>query len=205
MAIKTKINKRPFKNCKRLVMWKMTDEENETYSTDVLDFTNRLTTYTDSVATNTTPLYGDGEDIEDAVSEGTGTLQLGIHHLADEERVELYGETANSSGAIISTGDEIPPFFCVALAAEKRDGTLNLRKYFKTIFQKHEESVNQQESNGTSYSMPTLNGSYSKNKALGMKSVRVEVDPNTEEGAAFITKWYASATFIGEEENEGGE
>ena len=45
MAIKATVNKRPFKNCKWLKMWKMTDEENETYDENItLDFTGRLTT-----------------------------------------------------------------------------------------------------------------------------------------------------------------
>ena len=197
MAIKAKVNKRPFKNCKKLMMWKMNDEANEAYSSAALSFENRLTTYTDSVETNSTPLYGDGVQVETAVSEGSGSLRIGIHHVADEERVELYNETANSSGAVISTGEETPPYFCVSLAAEKRDGMLNLRKNFKVAFQKHEESVQQQENGGINYSMTTLNGTYSQNTRLKIKSVRVEVDPNTTEGQEFITNWYSNPEFIG--------
>lgn len=198
MALKLKANKRPFKNCKMLKMWKMTDEEEETYSETAIDFTKRLTTYTDDTTSNTTPLYGDGEDVEDAVSIGNGALQLGIHHLLDDERAEIYGEELNESGVVISTGKEIPPFFCVALAAEKRNGMLNLRKWFKTVFTPHSETVTQQENNGVTYSMPTLNGSYSVNTHLGMRVARVEVDPTTTEGQAFIDNWYRSAAFVGE-------
>lgn len=190
-------NKRPFKNCKWLKMWKMTNEEEETYSPIPLDFTKRLTTYSDNVTTNSTPLYGDGEDIEDAISEGPGSLQVGIHHLEDLERVDVYNETANTDNAVISTGEEIPPYFCVALAAEKRNGMLNLRKFFKVTFAKHEESVNQQESGGISYSMTTLNGTYSKNTRLGIKSVRVEVDPSSPSGQSFIRNWYNNPEFVG--------
>ena len=198
MAIKATVNKRPFKNCKWLKMWKMTDEENETYDENItLNFTGRLTTYTDSTATNSTPLYGDGEHLEDAVAIGEGSLSIGVHHVADEERVVMYGEETNEFGAAISTGEEVPPFFCVALAAEKRNGMLNLRKYFKTAFRPHEENITQQESGGISYSMPTLSGTYSKNRHLGMRAVRVEVDPSTVEGQAFIQNWYGSATFVG--------
>lgn len=197
MAIAAVANKRPFKNCKKMVMWKMTDEENETYSASKISFEKRLTTYTDSVETNSTPLYGDGESLEDAVSEGSGSLALGIHHLTDDERVTIYNETAVSSGAVVSTGDEVPPYMCVALEAEKRSGRLNLRKWFKVCFKKHEEQVTQQQSGGITYSMPTLNGTYSKNNRLGYKVVRVEVDPTTEAGQEFITNWYANAEFIG--------
>lgn len=197
MAVKTTVNKRPFVNCKRTVMWKMTDEVNETYSSTPISFADRLTTYTDSVESNTTPLYGDGRHLEDDYSEGNGSLSLGLHHIADDERVEIYGEEANSDGAVISTGEEIPPYFCVALMAVKRNGMVNLRKFFKTKFSKHEESVTQQESGGVNYSMPTLSGSYCQNTRLGYKVVRIEVDPRTVEGAAFIENWYASPEFIG--------
>ena len=198
MAVKATVNKRPFKNCKWLKMWKMTDEENETYDTDVtLDFTGRLTSFKNSVDSNSTPLYGDGKSVETAISEGDETVEFGIHHLVDDERAPLYGETRNSTGAVISSGEEVPPYFCVAAAAEKRNGMLNLRKWFKTTFRKHEESVNQQESGGINYSMATLSGTCSQNTRLGIKSVRIEVDPNTQDGADFITNWYANAEYIG--------
>lgn len=189
---------RPYINCKRPTMWKMTDEKAGTYaSSKTLDFTQRLTTYGDSVATNSTPLYGDGELVEVATSEGMGTLTLGLHHITDDERVPLYGEK-NVGGTIVNTGDEIAPYFCVALMAVKRSGMVNLRKYFKVIFQKHEENVTQIENNGVQYSMVTLTGSYSKNTAIGMKSARREVNPTTPEGAAFIERWFTEADFIGD-------
>lgn len=197
MAVKTTVNKRPFVSCKRTVMWKMISEEYEAYSPTPVSFADRLTTYTDGVENNITPLYGDGKHIEDAYSEGNGTLSLGLHHIADDERAQLYGERATSYGAVISTGEETPPYFCVALMAVKQNGMVNLRKYFKVLFSKHEESVSQQESGGVSYSMPTLNGKYSQNTRLGIKSVRIEVDPRTQEGQEFIENWYASAEFIG--------
>lgn len=198
MAVKATVNKRPFVNCKRTVMWKMISEEYEAYSPTPVSFADRLTTYTDGVENNITPLYGDGKHIEDAYSEGNGTLSLGLHHIADDERAQLYGERVTSDGAVISTGEETPPYFCVALMAVKQNGRVNLRKYFKVMFSKHEESVSQQESGGVNYSMPTLSGTYSQNVRLGMKSVRIEVDPNTADGAAFIENWYSNPNFIGD-------
>lgn len=189
-------NKRPFCNCKRLTMWKMTDEEAETYSSTAISFEKRLTTYSDSVGSNSTLLYGDGELLETVVTEGEGTLRLGIHHITDEERKDIYNEV-DENGAVISTGDEYAPFMCVALMAVKRSGKVNLRKYFKVAFSKHEESVNQQENSGVSYSMPTLQGTYSKNTALGWKSARREVDPSTAEGKTIIENWFSQADYIG--------
>lgn len=177
-------------------MWKMTDEENETYSETPLSFEKRLTTYTDDVASNSTTLRGDGEEVETVITEGEGTLRLGIHHLTDEERVPLYNET-DSNGTIISTGDEYAPFQCVAFLAAKRSGKVNLRKFFKVAFKKHSETVNQQESNGVTYSMPTLEGTYSKNMTLGVKVARREVDPSTAEGKTIIENWFSQADYIG--------
>lgn len=190
-------NKRPFVNCAKVKMWKMTNEDAGTYAGSVtLDFEKRMTTYTDSIQTNSTPLYGDGELVEVAVSEGLGTLSIGVHHVTDGERVDLYGEN-NVDGVTVNTGDSVPPYFCVALMNKKRNGMVNLRKWFKVSFAPHEETVNQMEDNGIQYSMPTLKGTYSKNIPLGMKSARVEVDPSTTEGASIIASWFSIADYIG--------
>lgn len=192
-------NKRPFYNCRRLTMWKMTDEEAETYSETAHSFEKRLTTYSDSTATNSTDLYGDGELVETAVAEGAGTLSVGIHHLTLDERVQLYNET-DKNGAVISSGREVPSYMCVALIAAKRGTVVELRKWMKVVFSKHEESVTQQESSGVNYSMPTLNGTYSENTTLGIKAARAEVDSGTAEGKAFIENWFNTASFVGQEQ-----
>lgn len=191
-------NTRPFVNCEGLRMWKMIDEKTGTYAaTPTLDFSDRLTTYGDSVQTNSTPLYGDGKLIETAVSEGPGTLTHGVHHVTDSERQIIYGEK-NVGGTSVSTGHEIAPYFCTALKAVKRDGRVNLRKWFKVAYQKHDENVTQLENNGIQYSLVTLTGTYSENTAIGMKVARREVDPNTTAGAAFIERWFSEADFIGD-------
>lgn len=198
-------NTRPFVNCKNLKMWKYNEKTGEYSNTPTLDFSDRMTTYTDSVTTNSTPLYGDGKHIEDATSEGPGSLSYGLHHITDAERIDLYGETKEGNTAV-STGSDIAPYFCVAHAAEKRNGMVNLRKYFKTIFQKHEESVTQQSDSGVTYSMPTLQGTYSTNTQLGakgMKAARLEVDPSTPEGAVIYNKWFTDATYIGVDQGSG--
>lgn len=200
---KTARDTRPFSNCKRLTMWKMTDEENETYEETPRTFGKRLTTFSDSVATNSTELYGDGELVETVTTEGVGTLGIGIHYLTIDERVDLYGEELKYEDTVVSTGDEIAPYQCVACIKSKHSGMVELVKYFKAIFTKHEENVTQQESGGINYSMITLNGTYSKNMALNMKSARAVVDSRTAEGKAFIEKWFATAAFIGEEPDSG--
>ena len=68
---------RPVYNCERLYIYPMIDEENEVYSDTPLTFVKRLTSYNDSVASNNTELYGDGELVESEVEEGAGTIALG--------------------------------------------------------------------------------------------------------------------------------
>lgn len=193
-------DKRPLVNCKWLHMWKYDEKTGEYSNTPTLDFSDRLTTYTDNVTTNSTPLYGDGKHIEDATSEGPGSLSFGLHHITDAERIDLYGEEKVGKAAV-SSGKDIAPYFCTAFAAEKRNGMMNLRKYFKTIYQKHEETVTQLSDSGVTYSMPTLQGTYSANTKLGTngrKVARLEVDPSTEEGQAIIAAWFTDPTYIGE-------
>ena len=193
-------NTRPFVNCKNLKMWKYNEKTGEYSDEPTLDFSDRMTTYTDDVTTNITPLYGDGKHIEDAASEGPGSLSFGLHHITDAERIDLYGEEKVGKAAV-SSGKDIAPYFCTAFAAEKRNGMMNLRKYFKTIYQKHEETVTQLSDSGVSYSMPTLKGTYSTNTKLGAKGrkvARLEVDPSTEEGQAIIAAWFTDPTYIGE-------
>lgn len=191
-------DKKPFVNCKKTKLWKMTNEQTGTYSSTVtIDLEDRLTTYTDNVSVNSTPLYGDGKMQDNAVAEGAGTLQLGVHHIADSERIDLYGEE-NVNGTSVSTGHNVAPYFCVALMAEKRNGNVNLRKFFKTQFAPHEETVTQQQDNGITYSMPTLQGTYFENTVTGRKAARVEADPKTAQGQALIANWFSIPEYIGE-------
>lgn len=200
---------RPVCNCENLTMFKMTDDTAQTYSTTPLSFADRLTTYGSSVTTNSENLRGDGKVVDIDVTEGDGTFTAGLHHVTNAERAQLYNEKTNSAGAVISAGDEDPPFFCVALATnkKKKDGKIIkiLHKWFKVKFSKHDENVDQLGDGNTNYSFVTLSGTFTANTALadstlgtsGAKEARLEVDTSTTEGLALYNSWFTSATFVG--------
>ena len=60
---KIKVKAKPPINVEKLVIWSMTDEDNETYG-EALDFDKRFMTYTDSIATNSVSLYGCGVAVD---------------------------------------------------------------------------------------------------------------------------------------------
>lgn len=186
---------KPIYNCEELRIWPMTDEETETYAEDPLVFTKRLMSYDDSVSVNTTELYGDGVIVDMAIDEGAGTLALGIHGLDDDEFSKIYG-AENVDGTIIETGEEVPPYCCVALIARTGKNKVNARKWPKVRLSKHTESVQQKQGN-TTYSTPTLNGTFVANEKLGIKRARkTGIDTSTAEGKAFIQNWLSQAEFF---------
>ena len=185
---------RPVYNCERLYIYPMIDEENEVYSDTPLTFVKRLTSYNDSVASNNSELYGDGELVESEVEEGAGTIALGIHGMTDEEYAAIFGcELRN--GTVIESDDDEPVYCCVILMARSGKHKVNVRKWPKVRFQKPEESVSQKESNKT-YSFLTLNGSFIECDRLGVKRAKKTVTENTAEGRAFIEGWFGSPEFF---------
>lgn len=195
-------NLKPIYNCERLQITPMIDEESETYGEDI-EFTKRLMTYDDSTATNNTPLYGDGEMTDNAVDEGEGTLALGIHGLTDEEFSKIYG-TEVRNGSVVETGNEVPPYCCVALMARKGKNTVVLRKWPKVRFAKHTESVQQKQGN-TTYSTPTITGTFVKCERLDAKRVRRTVEDTTSAASqTLIQQWFSETDFIGSESQSQG-
>ena len=186
---------KPIYNCKELYIWPMTDEDTETYGDPVI-LKTRLMTYDDSVSPTSTDFYGDGEVVLVDVDEGKGTLAIGLHGLKNEEMKKIFSmiESGTTIKTYSETGEEVPPYCCVALMAQRGKTVVNLRKWPKVRFQKMQESV-QQKTQQRTYSTPTLTGEFIKCERLGYKRARAEVDLSTEGGAAFKTAWYANADY----------
>ncbi len=139
---KVTVKARPPINVERLAMWPMTDEENETYGS-VFDFDKRFMNFTDNITNSSTPLYGCGVVVDRATSIGEGSLSYGIHAFTPDERVAIFGETKKSGGAVVTTGNEIIPYVAAAHMTKKRNGKVNLYKYFKVQFPPNEDSTQQ--------------------------------------------------------------
>lgn len=189
-------NIRPIYNCERLVITPMTDSEKETYGTPY-EFTKRLMSYDDSVQTNTTDLYGDGVIVESSVEEGPGTLVLGIHGLTDDEYAAISGAEVDSNGVVIETGEEEPPYCCVALIARIGKDKVNLRKWPKVRFQKMPENVQQKQGNKT-YSTPTLTGSFVRCERLNCKRARMSQIAESTTNKDKIEAWLTNPDYLGD-------
>ena len=197
MAQKVTVKAKPPINIERLAMWKMIDEDNETYGA-VMDFDRRVMSFRDTLSFNTAALYGTGVVVDKATTINEGTLSYNVHALTADERVALYNETKNSVGTVITTGDEIMPYVAVAHATRKRDGKWNLYKYFKVQFQPNEENTEQITQGNTTYSTIVLNGTYMTSEVHEMMRVMLpNVDPKTETGAAIIENWFNDPLYIG--------
>lgn len=194
---------KPIYNAERLVLWPMINEAAETYGNPI-DFTDRLMTYDDNVAVSTSKFYGDGKPIIVDVDEDSGTLVLGIAGLHGDEFANLFDVSQTSvtiNGQTFSiineNGEEVPPYFCVALMAQTDKNVFNLRKWPKVRFQKIGESV-QQKTNTRTYSTPTLNGEFIKCNRLGIKRSRcTDVNITTTAGIALVNNWFGAADWFG--------
>ena len=197
MAQKVTVKAKPPINIERLAMWKMTDEDNETYGS-VMDFDKRIMSFRDTLSTNSTALYGAGIVVDRATTINEGTLTYNVHALTADERNNVYGETKNSANAVITASDDIIPYVATAHATKKRDGKWNLYKYFKVQFQPNEESTEQITQGNMTYSTIVLNGTYMQSEVHeAMRAILFDVDPKTTAGAATIANWFANPLYVG--------
>lgn len=187
-------NIKPIYSCERLVITPMTDEENETYGTP-FEIVKRLMSYDDSVDSNVTDLYGDGVIVESTVEENPGNLVLGIHGLTDEEYAEIFGIDDYNGTAVVESGEEEPPYCCVALMTRIGKDTVNLRKWPKVKFKKMTESVQQKQGN-KNYSTPTLNGTFVQCSRLSCKRAR-KTEVNEIVDTATINAWLTIPDYLG--------
>ena len=194
---------RPIYNIAKLIVWPMINEDNETYG-DPMDLTDRLMTYDDSVGTSTQKFYGDGKVVQIDVDEDSGTLVLGIGGLHGEEFAKFFDAQVNSISTcgstfkvVNETGEEYPPYFCVALMAQKGKNLFNLRKWPKVRFQKMAESA-QQKTGTRTYSTPTMTGEFIRCERLGIKRSRLtDVDTSTLAGQTILSNWFGSPDWFG--------
>lgn len=183
-------------NVTRLAMWPYY-ESTDTYGA-AFDFDKRFMTYTDSLASNSTPLFGCGVQVDQVTKIGSGALTYGIHAFTKTERNKMFGETLDAGGAVVTTGEEVIPYVACAHSEELSNGHLNLYKYFKVKFAPNEMSAQQVSDGSVTFSTTQVQGAYIRNETLDMmRAIYYDVDPTTETGAAIIENWFSAATYIG--------
>ena len=179
-------------NVKRMVIFYNDGETEKTF-----DFSERIMTYKDTISSNSEPLCGGGEVRDIAYGMSSGSLELGIFELTNEERAVLYGEKV-VKGANVTTGAISPDYVGVAVLVERNDGTVNLHKWFKVKFTPNDENVVQISDGKKTYSTISLKGTYIDNGTVGYRASRRRLSPVTD--ANIITQWTTKADYIGEDE-----
>lgn len=179
-------------NVQKLVMWKY-DEEKSTYDAPI-SFEGTTMSYKDSISSNSTELYGDGNLIDIAAVKNKGTLEIGVSvDFRGENRKKIFGELFENS-ANITTSNDVIPIVAVALMTTTSTGKINLRKWFKTIFNPNDDEVKQIESSAT-FSTATITGTYFPDSDGKMRARIDHLDPVKDKDT--ISKWFTDATYIG--------
>lgn len=192
-------------NVKRLVMW-VYDEDKDTYSTTPISLEGTAMSYKDDLSSSSTELYGDGALIDIAIVKNKGTLELGVSlDLRGEKRESVFGEVFKNN-VNITTSNDVIPVVAVALMTTTSTGKVNLRKWFRAIFNPNNEEVKQIESSGT-FSTATITGTYFPDDKGRMRARIDHLDAVTDK--EIIEKWFTEAEYLSDttaqEENSGTE
>lgn len=189
--------RKPPVNVVKFCYWPMTDEDNNTFG-EVRDFGDTLMNYRDTPETASAKLNGCGKVVDSVKRVKGGALTYGVHALDSTDRKNFFGETVDVNGANTTTGKENIPYVACAHAEEKRNGHWNLYKYFKAQFDPNEIGTEQVSDGNMTFSTVTLNGTYMYNNAFDrMRTILLDVDPSTTEGAALIENWFTTVDYIG--------
>lgn len=182
-------------NIIKLRIFPMKSEETSTTPAvyDVpIDFNERFMSFTDTPKQIPASIYGDGVKTNEYNAKDGGELTLNIQRVSGEERVKLYGETAEEDGSVSMGSDDLIPYAAVIFTVENDDGTIDIRKYPKIKLTEQPESVEQKGANGIKYSTTSFKGNYQflldKKKA---RYILEDIDPTTDEGKKKIEDWYA--------------
>lgn len=181
-------------NIKRLVMW-VYDEDEETYGSPI-SFDGTVMSYKDSISSNSTDLYGCGDLIDIATVKNRGTLEIGVSFdFRGENRKNIFGEIFKNN-VNITTSNDVTPIVAVAAMTTTSTGKINLRKWFKSIFNPNDENVQQIESSAT-FATATITGTYFPDGSGRMRARMDHLDATNDK--ELIEKWFTDATYIGEE------
>lgn len=181
-------------NINKLVMW-VYDEDNETYGSPI-SFDGTVMSYKDSLSSSPTELYGCGCLIDIATVKNKGTLELGVSFdFRGENRKNIFGELFQNN-ANITTANDVAPIVAVAVMTTTSTGKVNLRKWFKAVFNPNDEEVKQVETSAT-FATAAITGTYFPDSDGRMRARMDHLDETTDK--TLIEKWFADAEYIGEE------
>lgn len=181
-------------NISKLVMW-VYDEDNETYGSPI-SFEGTAMSYKDSLSSSPAELYGDGILIDIATIKNKGTLEIGVSiDFRGENRKNIFGELFQNN-ANITTSNDIAPTVAVAVMTTTSTGKVNLRKWFKAVFNPNDEEVKQVETSAT-FATAAITGTYFPDGDGRMRARMDHLNKATDN--VLIEKWFTDAEYVGEE------
>lgn len=188
----TKIDK-PSVGLEKLTMWEVIDDSETTTYGEAHAFYKKLMTASDAPSVSEALLEADNQIVDQSIENSGGELSIGITALSSEERVLLYGETADS-GTNTSHKDNRGKHVAVAYMTNRSDGKVNLYKFLKAMFMPQAETYGTKKSGSQEYATTNIKGTYIPTVASGdIARKRLGADPATE--ADVIENWFTDATY----------
>ncbi len=129
---------------------------------------------TGSATSDSVSLYGDDTLAEEEVSQGSGSLSVGLCNLTLEDQAALGGHTYSEENGLICNGDDQAPYCrCASIVP----GVLNNKPYYRVITYlrvKFAPVNDDYETRGqtTSFKNPSLAGSFFKNADGDWRNVK---------------------------------
>ena len=198
-------------NVRNIVVWPFTNSKTEQCG-KAYAFGERAKSASWSLNANTQFVNSDGVTVGSYTGIPNGQGTLGLAELTPGERSMLLGNTAggvilkNSVINITNVGNrDIAPYVRLAFITDtdSEEGLINLYKFLRCKFSPYEKTVDQVNESGqatfSTISVPfTFFNTFSTNENLTGKIYEAKgVNPNTEEGAAFIENWFTVGDFVG--------
>lgn len=180
---------------RRLVMWPMTAETEETVTYgSAHEFTKALMTLSDVPSASSGQLEADDQIVDEESAIDGGELKIGLTNILASERVLLYGST-DKNGTNVTNKDDSPPYLCVACMFNRGGGQFELRKYPRVKFLPGEEKSETKRKGQVNYYTTDLSGSYVPVLSSGdIRYIRaVHADSDTE----IINQWFTNAEYSG--------
>ena len=135
---------------------------------------------------------------DDAVDESvkefvSGTLTLNINDLAAEHQALLLGQTMDSKGVVIASGDDDPPYVAIGFRATKTRGRFKYIWLYKVKFAIPDENY-QTKGDSIAFQTPSIVGTYQKRNDGQWKADFVGAASDTVAQAWFDSVYEADTT-----------
>jgi len=136
-------------------------------------------------------LFADDGPYETASTLGAMSLELNVADIPAEQRAELLGATYDAStGLLVHSAADIPPYVAVGMSVKKSNGADRLIWYLKGKFTAPDDN-NQTKADSINWNTPTITGNFLKRDSDNQYRVSVDTDePNVSQVTKYT--WFDS-------------